>query len=421
MIARLQEEYRAASGRAFAVRDKYQGDKGNMSADEEREFNAAIDEAEKLQGRIDTLLRAEKLEKWSAETAERSIAYQNAGGQGDSQGEKDALQMRAWKNFLTGGLRGMSDVEVRALQSDNPVGFGYLVGPQMFVQDLIVALKNQVFMRMLATVYTCDKAESLGVPTLDGDVDDADWTAELLTGNLDTGLATGRRELKPNPAAKQVKLSNKLIRQAAMDPVAIVRDRLAYKFGVTEEKGFLVGTGANQPLGVFTASTNGISTGRDINTTGTAALSGDDFINAFHNQRAPYWPKMQWLMSRGVVRGVRKLKDANNNYIWTLSGNGGATGPGNGLQASPGMILDRPYHVSEYAPSNVAVGTAFTSGQYAAIIGDFSYYWIADALDMQVQVLDQLFALTNQTGYIARKETDGMPVLEDAFTRLAFA
>jgi hypothetical protein len=91
MIARLQEEYRAASGRAFAVRDKYQGDKGNMSADEEREFNAAIDEAEKLQGRIDTLLRAEKLEKWSAETAERSIAYQNAGGQGDSQGEKDAL------------------------------------------------------------------------------------------------------------------------------------------------------------------------------------------------------------------------------------------------------------------------------------------------------------------------------------------
>ena len=53
--------------------------------------------------------------------------------------------------------------------------------------------------------------------------------------------------------------------------------------------------------------------------------------------------------------------------------------------------------------------------------GDFRYYWIADALDMQIQRLVELYARTNQTGFIGRLETDGMPVLEEAFVRLQMA
>ena len=32
--------------------------------------------------------------------------------------------------------------------------------------------------------------------------------------------------------------------------------------------------------------------------------------------------------------------------------------------------------------------------------------------------LDELFALKNQVGWVGRKETDGMPVLAEAFSRL---
>ena len=67
---------------------------------------------------------------------------------------------------------------------------------------------------------------------------------------------------------------------------------------------------------------------------------------------------------------------------------------------------------SEYAPATI------TTGLYTAILGDFSNYWIADALDMQLKVLNELYAENNQIGYILRKETDGMPVLEEAFARL---
>ena len=78
-------------------------------------------------------------------------------------------------------------------------------------------------------------------------------------------------------------------------------------------------------------------------------------------------------------------------------------------------ILDIPVIMSEYAPNT------FTTGLYVGIVGDFSKYVIADALDMTIQVLVELYAATNQNGYISRKETDGMPILGEAFRRVTLA
>jgi hypothetical protein len=38
-----------------------------------------------------------------------------------------------------------------------------------------------------------------------------------------------------------------------------------------------------------------------------------------------------------------------------------------------------------------------------------------------VQRLNELYAETNQVGFIGRLETDGMPVLEEAFVRVTLA
>jgi hypothetical protein len=40
---------------------------------------------------------------------------------------------------------------------------------------------------------------------------------------------------------------------------------------------------------------------------------------------------------------------------------------------------------------------------------------------MQLLRLNELYAETNQIGYIARKEGDGMPVLKNAFARVQLA
>jgi HK97 family phage major capsid protein len=79
------------------------------------------------------------------------------------------------------------------------------------------------------------------------------------------------------------------------------------------------------------------------------------------------------------------------------------------------MLFGVPVFVSEYAPNT------FTTGLYVGIIGDFSFYWTADALDFSIQRLNELYAATNQTGFIGRLESDGMPVLEEAFVRVKLA
>jgi HK97 family phage major capsid protein len=121
--------------------------------------------------------------------------------------------------------------------------------------------------------------------------------------------------------------------------------------------------------------------------------------------KAGYWTKGKWLFHRDAVKMLSKLKDGEGQYLWRMSVRDG----------EPDTILSQPLMISEYAPNT------FTTGLYVGMFGDFSNYWIADLLDMQIQRLVELYAETNQDGFIGRYEGDGMPVLEEAFARVKLA
>jgi len=215
-------------------------------------------------------------------------------------------------------------------------------------------------------------------------------------------MSFGKRALNPHPLAKRLKVSRKFLRMAA-GAEALVRDRLAYKFGISQEKAFLTGSGVNQPLGVFTASADGIPTARDVST-GNAATSVtfDGLISAKYSLMGQYWNRADWLFHRDVLAQIAKLKNGAGDYIWRESVRDG----------EPDRLLGRPAMMSEYAPNTL------TANQYVGILGDFSNYWIADALDFQIQVLNELYAETDQTGFIGRLACDGMPTLAEAFARV---
>jgi HK97 family phage major capsid protein len=296
--------------------------------------------------------------------------------------------------------------ELRALQAGADVDGGYLVAPQQFVTELIKAVDDQVAIRGLARTFQVPQAASMGAPSLDADPSDADWTTELQTGAEDTAMRFGKRELRPHPLAKRIKVSQQLLRQALIGPEGLVLDRLAYKFAVSQEKAFLTGSGAGRPLGVFTASPNGISTNRDVATGNTTTAIGfDGLIEAKSTLKGQYWPRARWIFHRDAVKQITKLKDGDGQYIWRQSVREG----------EPDTLLGLPMTISEWAPNT------FTTGLYVGLIGDFQHYWIVDALAMQVQRLNELYAETNQVGFIGRLETDGAPVLEEAFVRVKLA
>jgi len=316
----------------------------------------------------------------------------------------EGIQDRGFANFLMRGLGGLSDVERRALQMGNGPDGGYLVAPVKWMDKLIQKKDDAVFIRQWATKETISGAHSLGYPSLETDVSDSDWTSEIATGSLDSSLAFGSREFKTNPLAKRVKISKTAMRNSTIEEKVL--SRLAYKFAITEENAFLTGSGHNRPLGVFTANSDGISTGRDVSTGNTTtAIGADNLFRCKYALKGQYHPNARWVFHRDAVLAIQLLKDSNNQYLWQP-----------GLQAGvPDRILGIPFHMSEYAPNT------FTSGLYVGILGDFSQYYIADSLDMEIQRLTELYAENNQVGFIGRAETDGMPVLEEAFVRVTLA
>ncbi len=374
-------------------------EKRSLSNEERAKYDKMFKESQDLGTDI---TREEELREQERSLAEGREQVEREGL--DKKGERKQ-GLEAVKPFLDSYFRGLRHTpqndEQRSLQADLDVSGGYLKPPQEFVKSIIKAVDDLLFIRKLATVNTLSQSDSLGVPTLDADPSDAAWTSEIGTPTADTAMTLGKRELKPHPLKKLLKVSRKLL---ALVPSAstLVQERLAYKMSLPQEKGFLTGSGANQPLGVFTASTMGISTGRDVATHNTGTeIAAKNLIAVKGALKSQYRAKAQWIGHRDWETRVSMLVDSNGQFIWRP-----------GLEAGqPDRLLGFPLNISENAPST------FTSGLYAAILGDFSYYWIAEVLGISFQRLDELYAASSQIGFIVEQHVDGMPVLEEAFVR----
>ncbi len=374
----------------------------SLSEDDQKVYDKYFSEQEDLGNQI-------KREEGLATLEKDTIAADLKNGDLDKpkkpESEED-LAMRAFRSALMNGVHSVPPDLMNALSFDDDSAGGYLSAPQQFVEQLIKAVDDQVFIRNKATKFTLTGAHSLGAPALDNDPADSDWTSEIGTVSEDSTMSFGKRELVPHMLTKLVKSSMKLLNNSAMPAEQIIMDRLAYKFGITQEKAFLTGSGASQPLGLFTASANGISTGRDASTgNSTTAITFDGLKEAFYSVKGQYQMSGEWLFHRDAVKQISKLKDGEGQYLWQQAVRDG----------DHDRLLGRAVNISEYAPNT------FTTGLYVGMYGDFSHYWIVDSLAMTVQRLNELYAANNQIGFIGRLESDGAPVLEEAFARVTLA
>lgn len=403
-IRELRQKRAQLIAQARAILDQADAEKRGLTEEEQQQYDAIMDDVTKMTQDIERREQQLTLERQLQQPADP--LHPDPGG--DGQEDRAAVFQREQRERLVQFLRNPdapSRVQLRALQADADIYGGYLVTPVQFVEDLIKAVDNLVYIRQWATTYQVPTAESLGAPSLDNDPADPTWTAELAIGTEDSTMSFGKRELHPHPLAKYIKVSRKLLRQVP-EVDALVRDRLGYKFSVVMESAYLNGSGSNQPLGIFTASNDGIGTGRDKSTGNTdTEIRFDGLIEAKFFLKPQYWPRARWLFHRDGVKQIAKLKDGEGQYLWRESVRVG----------EPDRVLGLPVFMSEYAPST------FTTGLYVGILGDFTYYWIADALDMDMQRLDELYAATNQVGFVGRMESDGMPVLAEAFVRVKLA
>jgi HK97 family phage major capsid protein len=405
-IRELRQKRANLVRQAREILDRAEQEKRSLSADEEQQYQNIMSEVENLRKQIE---REEELAALEDEMRGNSPGNEphrpNPAGTTDTRQNPRATEeyRSAFRRYLRDGLSGITADELRAMQADNDAGGGYLVAPQQFVNELLANVTEDTPFRKFARVFTLTTAASLGVPTLDRSQDDAEWTAELAIGG-ETEVKFGKRELRPHPLSKEAKISNKLLRVAAMDAEEIVRQELARIFGETMEKAYMTGDGVAKPLGIFKASKDGISTARDVASKKDAntIITFDGLKAAKYKLHQKYWRNARWLFHIDSIAEIAKIKDADGRYIWTDSV----------VDGEPDRLLGFPILISNFVPNDTA------DGKYIGALADLSKYWIADALDMQIQRLVEAHYKTNQTGFVGRLESDGMPVLEEAFVRI---
>ena len=306
-------------------------------------------------------------------------------------------------------LKGKTTSEqMAALQSDDAEQAGYLLMSEQLASGILKEVDDLLFIRRYARIHTVPSADSLGIRKRTARMNTWGWTTELDLSAEDTSLKYGKKVLTPHPATGLIKISQDLLRRST-DVDGEVRGEIARDAGELLEDGYLTGNGAQQPLGVFTASSDGISTSRDVDTGSTTSITADALITAKYTLKSQYRnggarQGCRWLFHRDALAIIAKLKDADNHYLFR---------PGQGLRGDdPDFLLGFPVDESERVPNT------FTAALYVGLLCNWRYYEIADALDMSIQVLNELYAATNQVGMIGRLKTDGMPTLEEAFVRL---
>lgn len=311
--------------------------------------------------------------------------------EGETRGEISE-KMKEFRAYLKGEKR---DISVGS-------GGGAL-SPQEYVAEIIKSVEDESPLYSLVRKFPLTEAKSLGAPYESADASDASWTAEVPASDIsaDATLAYSLRELSPNTLVKLIKISDKLVKVSALPIERIVREKITEKLIAAFENGITVGTGSGQPLGVFTASANGVPTSRDVTTAG-AALTADDLIKTKMSLKPAYRRRARWVMSTTILTDCLLLKDKDDQYIWR---------PGL-TEGEPDRLLGLPVIESAYAPS------VKTSGSYIAVLGDFSYYWWAYVEGLEVKNLYELFALKNQIGFKGIAYADGAPVLAEAFARI---
>lgn len=386
-IIELRAKRNKAWEAAKAFAETHTTDRGTLSAED----NATYEKME--QEIVDLGKEIQRRERQEAMDAELNMPVNKpiTNTPEKTESKKSGRASNEYKEDFGRHLRGKTPIHNVLSESVDADG-GYLV-PEEFERQIVQGLDETNIIRSIAKVITT--AHDRKIPIALGH-SSATWTAEN-AAYTESNPTFGQTQIDAYKLTDLVRVSTELLQDSEFDIESYISNEFGRAFGVAEEQAFCVGTGTNQPTGIFTA--NGGTVG--VTTASSTTITVDEIISLIYALKAPYRKNAKFLMNDATVSHIRKLKDGNGAYLWQPSVQAG----------EPDKLLGYDLYTSPYVPT-------VEGGALAIAFGDFNNYWIGDRGGRTTQRLNELYATNGQIGFVATERVDGKVILPEAIQLL---
>ncbi|MBB6191191.1 HK97 family phage major capsid protein [Sphingobium wenxiniae] len=331
---------------------------------------------DKLEKDIAREERTARIEKEEAERRERNRPLNPDGetrsGEGEGGGDVQAEYRDAFYACMRDGgsveslaaeqrdLLRRGHQELRVQIAGTASAGGYTV-PKDLANEIVKTMKDwgPMYDGTIVRDITTGSGNEFDIPTNDDTGNSASALSEGadLPDDNSGDLEFGQKRLDAYvDATPWVKLSFELLQDSVFNLEEFLAEALGERLGRRANGRLTTGTGTGQANGVLTASTLGKTAAS------ATAIAADELIELQHSVRAPYRrsPKCRWMFADTTLLAIRKLKDGEGNYLWTM---------GDVRVGAPSMLLDHPYSINDDVPSIAASAKSI-------LFGDFSRYWV---------------------------------------------
>ena len=270
--------------------DTHRTEKGVLSAEDDATYTNMEKDLDDLTNEIKRMERRDAIEAELNKPVDRPLT----GKPEKQEPEKSGRASNAYKEDFGRHLRGKTLLHnVLSEGSDADGGF---LGPEEFERQIVTTLDEANVVRSLAKVITTGSERKIPVAATHSV---AQWTAEN-GAYTESNPTFGQKQIDAFKLTDLIRVSQELLQDSAFDLESYIAGEFARAFGIAEEQAFCVGTGTNQPTGIFTAN------GGDVGVTAAAAnaITVDEVISLVYALKSPY--------RRNAIRRF--------TFRWTASG-----------------------------------------------------------------------------------------------------
>lgn len=356
----------------------------SMSADNIEKYDRIDADVSALQATID---RHERVEAQPA-IAETRAAVDSQPESAVVQNKKDILASEEYRSAFYKGLFGkakLTESESRALEAGVTAEGGAFV-PTITESRIVSGLQESNFMRSLGSVFNVSGKTNIPAVSTFGTATIVDEEASI--SSSDGTYAS--LSFSPYKLSTGVLVSNELIEDSAFDLSSWLESELTRRLAAGEQTYMVNGDGSSKPTGWM----NGVTAGPTA--AAAAAIAADEIWDTWFTVPSAYRANAVWMIKDATLAAVRKLKTTTNEYIYAP-----------GFAGGQDTLIGRPVYTSSDMD-------AMTSGKRSLVVGDPSWYYIADQGSTRVEVSRERYFETDQTFVKAIRRFDAKISLADS-------